>query len=50
MELIPTAANRALAALSVVFEWDSHRTTSTHKGINPCLRVPKYEEKKIKGG
>ena len=48
MELIPTAANRALAALSVVFEWDSHRTTSTHKGINPCLRVPKYEEKKDK--
>ena len=48
MESIPTAANRALAALSVVFEWDSHRTTPTHKGINPCLRVPKYEEKKDK--
>jgi len=48
MELIPTAANRALAALSVVFEWDSNRLTPSYKGLNPCLRVSKYVEKKDK--
>tara|TARA_R110000796_G_scaffold62762_1_gene144730 strand:+ start:457 stop:1896 length:1440 start_codon:yes stop_codon:yes gene_type:complete len=48
MEKIPAAANRALAALSVVFEWDQDRETPTHKGINPCLRVTKYEEHKDK--
>ena len=48
MELIPTSANRALAALSVVFEWDSKRIAPSHKGFNPCLRVAKYEEKKDK--
>jgi len=48
MENTPTAANRVLAALSVVFEWDSKRITPSHKGFNPCLRVAKYEEKKDK--
>ena len=48
MEIVPTAANRALAALSVVFEWDSKRIVPSHKGFNPCLRVAKYEEKKDK--
>ena len=48
MESIPTAANRALAVLSVVFEWDANRQIPTHKGSNPCLRVTKYEEQKDK--
>ena len=48
MESIPSAANRALAALSVVFEWDANRQVPTHKGSNPCLRVTKYEEHKDK--
>ena len=48
MENISTAANRALAALSVVFEWDGDRQIPTHKGSNPCLRVTKYEEQKDK--
>jgi len=46
MESIPTAANRALAVLSVAFEWDMKRTTNRlfHQEINPCLRVDKYPE------
>ena len=48
MESIPIAANRALAALSVVFEWDSKRTTPAYTGFNPCLRIVKYQERKDK--
>ncbi|MDB9799818.1 hypothetical protein OAB71_00880 [Candidatus Pelagibacter sp.] len=48
MECIPIAANRALAALSVVFEWDSKRTTPAYTGFNPCLRIAKYQERKDK--
>ena len=48
MENIPTAANRALAALSIVFEWDSKRTTPAYTGFNPCLRIAKYQERKDK--
>ena len=48
MESIPIAANRALAALSVVFEWDSKRTTPAYTGFNPCLRIAKYQERKDK--
>ena len=48
MESIPTAANRALAALSIVFEWDSKRTTPAYTGFNPCLRIAKYQERKDK--
>ena len=46
MESIPTAANRALAVLSVAIEWDMKRTTSRlfHQEVNPCLRVDKYPE------
>ena len=50
MEQIPTTANRALAALSVAFEWDMKRSTDRlYKGDNnPCLRVSKYQESKDK--
>jgi len=48
MELIPTAANKALAALSVVFEWDSKKLRPMFKGSNPCLRISKYPETKDK--
>ena len=48
MESIPTAANRALAALSIVFEWDNKRTTPAYTGFNPCLRIAKYQERKDK--
>ncbi len=46
MENIPTAANRALAVLSVAFEWDMKRVTNRlfHQEVNPCLRVDKYPE------
>jgi len=48
MESIPTSANRALAALSIVFEWDSRKTTPSYAGFNPCLRIAKYQEQKDK--
>jgi len=48
MESIPIAANRALAALSIVFEWDSKRATPAYTGFNPCLRIAKYQERKDK--
>ena len=50
MEQIPTTANRALAALSVAFEWDMKRSVDRlYKGDNnPCLRVSKYQESKDK--
>ena len=50
MESIPTAANRALAILSVVFEWDMKRAVHRlHPGdSNPCLRITKYQESKDK--
>ena len=50
MEPIHTTANRALAALSVAFEWDMKRSTARlYKGdSNPCLRVSKYQESKDK--
>ena len=48
MESIPIAANRALAALSIVFEWDSKRTTPAYTSFNPCLRIAKYQERKDK--
>ena len=38
LEDTPTAANRALAALSVVFEWDAKQLTPMFKGVNPRLR------------
>ena len=46
MESIPTAANRALADLSVAIEWDMKRLTNRlfHQEVNPCLRVDKYPE------
>jgi lactate dehydrogenase-like 2-hydroxyacid dehydrogenase len=34
MESIPIAANRALAALSIVFEWDSKRTAMANLAID----------------
>ena len=44
MEPIKTTANRALAALSVAFEWDMKRATARlYKGdSNPCLRAVSY--------
>ena len=45
---VPIAANRALAVLSTVFEWDSKRSTPAYKGFNPCLRIAKYPEVKDK--
>ena len=46
LEDTPTAANRALAALSVVFEWDAKQLNPMFKGVNPCLRITKYQETK----
>jgi len=45
MQQKPVAANAALAALSVAFEWDMTLAhTRLFQGIqNPCLRVVKYE-------
>ena len=50
MKDIPIAANRALAALSVAFEWDMNRLTNRlyQKDNNVCLRIPKYQENKDK--
>ncbi len=50
MEPIKISANRALAALSVAFDWDMKRSTDRlYKGDNnPCLRVSKYQENKDK--
>jgi len=50
MESMPTTANRALAALSVAFEWDMKRSTDRlfPGDNNPCLRVSKYQESKDK--
>ncbi len=50
MESIPTTANRALAILSVAFEWDMKRAvTRLYPGENnPCLRITKYQETKDK--
>jgi len=48
MEATPIAANRALAVASTVFEWDQKRPVPAHKGFNPCLRIPKYQEQKNK--
>ena len=48
LEDTPTAANRALAALSVVFEWDGKKLNPMFNGPNPCLRISKYEETKDK--
>tara|TARA_Y100001951_G_scaffold62857_1_gene50220 strand:+ start:417 stop:1862 length:1446 start_codon:yes stop_codon:yes gene_type:complete len=50
MERIPTTANRALAALSIAFEWDMKRSTDRlfPGDNNPCLRVSKYQESKDK--
>ena len=50
MESIPTTANRALAILSVAFEWDMKRAvTRLYTGENnPCLRITKYQETKDK--
>ena len=50
MERMHTTANRALAALSVAFEWDMKRSTARlYKGdSNPCLRISKYQETKDK--
>ena len=48
LEDSPTAANRALAALSVVFEWDAKKLNPMFKGVNPCLRIAKYQETKDK--
>ncbi len=50
MEPMHTTANRALAALSVAFEWDMKRSTARlYKGdSNPCLRISKYQETKDK--
>ena len=48
LEDTPTAANRALAALSVVFEWDAKQLNPMFKGVNPCLRITKYQETKDK--
>jgi integrase len=50
MESIPTAANRALACLSICFEWDMNRKTNRLflKDNNPCARIDKYPESKDK--
>ena len=48
LEDTPTAANRALAALSVVFEWDAAKLNPMFKGVNPCLRISKFKETKDK--
>ena len=48
LENVPTAANRALAALSVMIEWDGQRANPSYKGDNPCLRIQKYPEQKDK--
>ena len=48
LEQRPTAANKALAALSIVFEWDSLKLKPMFKGVNPCLRIAKYQETKDK--
>ena len=48
LEDTPTTANRALAALSIVFEWDSKKLNPMFKAGNPCLRISKYEETKDK--
>ena len=50
MKDIPIAANRALAILSVAFEWDMNRLTNRlfQKDSNPCLRIAKYQENKDK--
>ena len=50
MESIPTTANRALAILSIAFEWDMRRSvTRLYPGENnPCLRITKYQETKDK--
>ena len=47
---IPAAANHALAALSVAFEFDLQRVTDNlYKGSNnPCVRVTKYPIQKDK--
>ena len=47
---IPAAANHALAALSVAFEFDMQRVTDhLYKGSNnPCIRVTKYPIQKDK--
>ena len=44
MQNKPAAANNALAALSVAFEWDMTRSHERlyHGSNNPCLRVKKY--------
>ena len=47
MEDTPTAANRALVALSVVFEWDA-KVKPMFKGVNPCLRISKFQKQKTK--
>ena len=48
----PAAANHALAALSVAFEWDMAKTREEdklYKGTNnPCIRVAKYAVEKNK--
>jgi|TARA_R100001594_G_scaffold16849_1_gene34648 hypothetical protein len=51
MEEIPVAANRALAILSVAFEWDMDRKTNRLylKDNNPCLRIDKFPEHADKG-
>ena len=51
MEEIPIAANRALAILSVAFEWDMNRKTNRLylKDNNPCLRIDKFPELADKG-
>ena len=48
LEDTPTAANRALAALSVVFEWDAAELNPMFKGVNPCLLISKFKETKDK--
>ena len=50
MERMPTTANRALAALSIAFEWDMKRSTDRlfPGENNPCLRISKYQESKDK--
>jgi hypothetical protein len=50
MEPISTTGNRALAILSIAFEWDMKRAvTRLYLGENnPCLRITKYQEGKDK--
>ena len=50
MESIPTTANRALAALSIAFEWDMKRSVDRlYPGDqNPCLKISKFQETKDK--